>query len=208
MNRSPSPAFEEWQARNAHRLVHQPAACIWPKCPKRPGLSYPELPLCDAHIQIVCQRVKAVKDQALADMDARIAANKAAAKLDREAMPGWIYYVKIGEHIKIGYASRLQARLNAYPPTSALLAAHRGTRDDEAELHRRFKLYRVAGREWYGDARELRQHIAQVLAEHGAPKSDPFTPRQNRPRGNGTSLNGTGPQIRPRSKWRGGGRVV
>jgi len=97
---------------------------------------------------------------------------------------GDIYYLQVGEHLKIGFASDLDARLASYPPNTQFLAVHFGTTDDEAELHRRFRPLRVAGREWYRDSPILRDHIATVIAQHEQLDYDPFAHRR-RQRGDG-----------------------
>jgi hypothetical protein len=206
VNRNPYPAFQAWQPqpeRPAPRQ-QQPEACVWSKCPKRAGMSYPGLPLCDAHVQIVHQRVMSVKNL-VRDALAQRAAEQKAADEAKEPSLGWIYYLLIGEHIKVGYASSLPARMMAYPPTSTLLAAHHGTLPDEAALHKRFRLHLAAGREWYHKAEPLLEHIASVVAEHGTPP-DPFKPRAVRQAKAG-SLN-RGVQMRSRSRWGGGGSRV
>jgi hypothetical protein len=101
----------------------------------------------------------------------------AATRDERMSMPGTIYYIRIGEHIKVGYAKNLDSRLSAYPPTATLLATHPGTRKDEQALHSLFTAHRVAGREWYAPAAELMAHIDRVTAEPGKPAADPFAQR-------------------------------
>lgn len=80
----------------------------------------------------------------------------------RDSVTGWIYYVRIGDWIKIGYAADLKQRLRAYPPDAELLASHPGTLADEAALHKRFKPHLAAGREWYPCAPEILEHVATL----------------------------------------------
>lgn len=82
---------------------------------------------------------------------------------------GWVYYVQIGDRIKIGYASDVAARLRAYPPEHKLLAVHPGTRTLEADMHQQFRGSRAAGREWYYPHPDLLAHIDQVVAQFGKP---------------------------------------
>lgn len=78
-------------------------------------------------------------------------------------------YLRIGDHIKIGYASRLDSRLRSYPPTADLLAAHRGTENDEKVTHSLLYVYRVAGREWYSQAPEVLEYIQKIKNRYGEP---------------------------------------
>lgn len=80
----------------------------------------------------------------------------------RSQLPGWIYYLKVGDLLKIGYATILYDRLRQYPPNITVLAVHPGTRDLETHLHRKFRLHRERGREWYTDAQVIREHISEV----------------------------------------------
>lgn len=88
----------------------------------------------------------------------------------RRVQPGTVYYLQVGEHVKIGFTADLKQRMKAYPPTSKLLAAHPGTRHLEGEMHRTFGGSRAAGREWFLDTPELRRHIDQVVSQFGAPE--------------------------------------
>lgn len=72
---------------------------------------------------------------------------------------GHVYYLRVGPHIKIGFATELRQRLLAYPPGTELLAVEQGTLRDEGLLHKRFAHLRAAGREWYHPRPQLMEHI-------------------------------------------------
>lgn len=91
------------------------------------------------------------------------------ARESRRQQPGWIYYLLIDGRIKIGYSADVKRRLKAYPPDTPLLALHPGTKELEGELHRQFVGCRAAGREWFLDVPEIREHIKQVIAQFGEP---------------------------------------
>jgi hypothetical protein len=91
-------------------------------------------------------------------------------KLPKKPKPqpgaGWIYYLKVGDQIKVGYASDLQQRMRSYPPNATLFAAHRGTLDDEKRIHASLAIHRAAGREWYHPTPEMQQALEVLLAQH------------------------------------------
>lgn len=87
-----------------------------------------------------------------------------------------VYYVRIGEHIKIGYSTNLKQRISQLrlQPT-ALLATEPGGRDLEKERHRQFSADRiVSNREDFTLSPRLLAHIGALLAEHGPPKIPGF----------------------------------
>ena len=90
-----------------------------------------------------------------------------------------VYYLKVGDLIKIGYSSNLRRRLVAYPPDSVLLAACPGTRDDEQAVHRELGSHLALNREWFHPSDDVLAKIASVLAEHGDPSA--FIPMDEGP---------------------------
>ncbi|MFC9768639.1 GIY-YIG nuclease family protein [Rhodococcus jostii] len=88
-------------------------------------------------------------------------------KSSRKDVDGWVYYLRVGKHIKIGFASNLESRLRAYPPDTELLAVEKGTMKLETERHREFAAIRAHGREWYWPKPWLMEHIGKV-AENGS----------------------------------------
>lgn len=87
----------------------------------------------------------------------------------RRISPGWVYYILIADRIKIGYSIDVKRRLRSYPPDSPLLAMHPGTKLLESEMHAKFAGSKAAGREWFLDTPELRQHIKEVIEQFGEP---------------------------------------
>ncbi|QSE94178.1 GIY-YIG nuclease family protein [Rhodococcus pseudokoreensis] len=109
------------------------------------------------------------RSERIAEQTAREAEHAARQRAERENLPplqappeGYVYYLRVGPHIKIGYASNLERRLSSYPPDTELLAVESGTLQDEQQLHRTFKAFRVSGREWYDQSPVLMNHIAEV----------------------------------------------
>lgn len=93
--------------------------------------------------------------------------NQNAQKADPDR--GMIYFLQVGSHIKIGWATDLAKRMRAYPPNSILMAVQPGTRAAEAKLHKRFAVHRSHGREWYPLVPAILEHIAAVVRDHGTP---------------------------------------
>lgn len=101
-------------------------------------------------------------DESVTQREDRLWQERARLERDRQH-PGWIYYLRLDEKIKIGWTSDLNQRIRAYPPHAVVLASHPGTRADERDLHRSFKPFRVAGREWYSPGGELMAHIRRQV---------------------------------------------
>ena len=83
--------------------------------------------------------------------------------------PGFVYYLLVVPHVKIGYSANLPSRMRAYPPTSELLAIEPGSLQVESQRHQDFAAFRQAGREWFGQDASLMQHIERLRIEHGDP---------------------------------------
>lgn len=84
-------------------------------------------------------------------------------------MPGWVYYLRVDERIKIGFSTDVRQRMRAYPPTAELLAVHPGTRDTERQMHERFAGHLAQGREWFRVDAPVMDHITAVVSEFGPP---------------------------------------
>lgn len=82
---------------------------------------------------------------------------------------GYVYYIRVGELIKIGYAGDVGKRMRNYPPNAELIAAHPGTLEVERQMHTRFREYLARGREWFYPTPELDEHIAYVRDQFGDP---------------------------------------
>lgn len=83
---------------------------------------------------------------------------------------GLVYYVQIGEHVKIGFTTNLRGRLAQYPPNRRLLATEPGFEDVERQRHAEFSQYRYMGREWFEPGPDLLAHINRLrLAERARP---------------------------------------
>lgn len=82
-----------------------------------------------------------------------------------------VYYVRIGDYIKIGYSTNLTARLSALRVSrDDVMATEPGGPKLERVRHRQFAHLRNGRRENFAPAQDLLDHIASVLAAHGQPR--------------------------------------
>jgi hypothetical protein len=75
-----------------------------------------------------------------------------------------VYYVQVGDLIKIGTTTNLVARVNAYPPGSVLLATEPGDVDLERQRHQQFADCLAARNEWFTPTKRLMEFIAGLKA--------------------------------------------
>jgi hypothetical protein len=83
-----------------------------------------------------------------------------------------VYYIQVGDLIKIGYTIDLRLRVRAYPPSRKVLATEPGTPALEATRHGQFKDCRAHGREWFHHDPALLTHINRLRSESGASPLD------------------------------------
>lgn len=103
----------------------------------------------------------------------------------QDVMNGWpavVYYVRIGDLIKIGTTVDLRTRMGAYPPGARLLAVEPGGEAVEQSRHRQFGHLHAARREWFKPGADLLEHI-QGLATAGLPRAPMPRPPYRKRRG-------------------------
>ncbi|NLA65109.1 MAG: GIY-YIG nuclease family protein [Leucobacter sp.] len=98
----------------------------------------------------------------------------------RGNQPGFVYYIRMDDLIKIGYASNIAKRMRAYPPSAELLAAHPGTEKLEREIHQEFKAFLRRGREWFAPMEPLMTRVKEVRSRFGDPSSMAYKYREAR----------------------------
>jgi hypothetical protein len=92
---------------------------------------------------------------------------------------GYIYYLKVGDRIKIGWSgdpftrvARMKTALTARPSTVAVV---RGTKRDEQLLHHRLRAYQTSG-EWFvaspAVVRNMLRSIAMGRPDHGQERDE------------------------------------
>lgn len=88
-----------------------------------------------------------------------------------------VYYVRIGDRVKIGFTTNIKQRLSGLRIYDAdhVLATEPGGRDLERRRHQEFADERVSPRhEDFNPSRKLLAHIALVREQHGEPKVTTF----------------------------------
>jgi T5orf172 domain len=162
--------------------------CQWPMCGVPKWDRIPGMQLCQKHALHVWAQVNT-------DIEGGEVKPPRPPK-PKTPVAGWIYYLKVGDRIKIGYAGDVPQRMRQYPPNAVLFAVHRGTIDDERRIHASLSLHRADGREWYHPTPELHVQLDTILARHPgaayqaasmsrkkpAPKTTPLPPVQMRSR--------------------------
>lgn len=82
--------------------------------------------------------------------------------------PGFVYYVRLGDRVKIGWTSNVARRMGELP-VEQVLAVEPGSRRLERDRHAQFNHLSAAGREWFTLAPDLLAHVAQLRDQHGVP---------------------------------------
>jgi hypothetical protein len=97
----------------------------------------------------------------------RYEAEKARVRQDQE---GFVYYIQIGERLKIGYSVDVKQRMRAYPPGSRLLAVEPGDRAIERRRHQQFVGSLTDGREWFRPTPDIMELVQELVDVYGDPK--------------------------------------
>jgi hypothetical protein len=124
-------------------------------------------PICVKHIGQVMEFVQYTSRSPLNAMEVERRNRHARQYLSEER--GVVYYVRVGELIKIGTTKQaLHSRLNVLSPDKQVLATEPGGHPTERRRHLQFRHLRTSG-EWFTPAPELWQHIADLREKHGPP---------------------------------------
>lgn len=146
----------------------------WPDAP---------FPICRHHAVKLYIEMRGIHAAALNDewlslppINPRAVVNAENAKLDeelhkaRQAERSVVYYVRIGEVIKIGFTSNLKQRMSALRTSrDNVLATEPGGKDLESKRHKQFKSIRIGLREDFTPTLALIRHIEAVRDFHGDP---------------------------------------
>lgn len=92
------------------------------------------------------------------------------AKVQWQQARSVVYYIRIGDHVKIGFTSGIAERLvNLRVDPDALLAVEPGWRETEHERHVQFAAERQGKRENFNPSRRLMAHISVMRSKYGDP---------------------------------------
>jgi len=105
-------------------------------------------------------RVEGVTPDVLAG--AGLVRRRNPAARDQARGRSMVYYVQIGERIKIGTSVNVRQRMAAYPPDRRLLATEPGGASEERARLSEFAEYRVLGREWFHPGPRLMLHVESL----------------------------------------------
>jgi hypothetical protein len=75
-----------------------------------------------------------------------------------------VYYVRVGDRIKIGMTANLRQRISSYPPSSELLATEIGGEALESRRLVQFNHLLADRKEWFHPGPDLLDHIAVLAA--------------------------------------------
>jgi hypothetical protein len=111
----------------------------------------------------------------------------------------FVYYVRQGDKIKIGYTWNLWARMNKIP--GMLLAIEPGDRETERQRHQQFAAVRVGrNAEWFTGSPDLMAHIRALRQRYGDPVERRYDPETGRLRPLWRLLLDTTPDETPRRR--------
>lgn len=124
----------------------------------------PPFPICPRHIRQAYQWADdwmrsggiPADPETIARVKADIAANQP------EASPEVVYYLRIGDLVKIGTTINLAMRLRNYPPHTELLAVEPGGREIEAVRLRQFNALLASRVEWFHYREPLISHVSSL----------------------------------------------
>lgn len=108
-----------------------------------------------------------VRCEDVEDAEANYRVDKEEQRRIRQQTPGWVYYIKVGDLIKIGFTTNLRSRLDSYPPDITVLAVHPGTPEVETRMHRKFRMSLERGREWFRPSLDINQHTKKARDDYG-----------------------------------------
>lgn len=85
---------------------------------------------------------------------------KPPAPVKRRPKPGFVYFIRFGDRVKIGFTTDFEKRKRDLPHEQ-VIAVISGTRDDEATWHQLLEEYRTVG-EWFRAEPEVLDALERV----------------------------------------------
>ncbi|MCF3939914.1 GIY-YIG nuclease family protein [Gordonia tangerina] len=157
--------------------------CCWPECDGKALVQdrVEEWYLCFTHTAIATEFVDRTAlglkagDPMPPRADGRRRSTRSRAQARNEQRgdrPGWVYYARVGEHIKIGYATNVRNRMQQYPPGTVLLAVEPGDLKLEKARHKEFNHSLVFGQEWFRESYPIKKLVDELREKHGSDLAD------------------------------------
>lgn len=130
------------------------------------------VPVCGDHAESIYRFVRSLLGVAASESPGPRKPHRLLAPIfnDQEV----VYYMLVGDRIKIGWSSNFNDRRRDYPPGSRLLALEPGNRALETRRHKQFKIYRANLVEWFWPGPLLMEHIEELHGLH-APRRPTLT---------------------------------
>jgi hypothetical protein len=132
------------------------AVCLAPGCHARPNPDL-RIAVCTDCASVIAYAYHAKVRNDQRDQEPEEAARAAAGEF---GLYGLVYFIRLGNRIKIGFTTNLALRMEQLPHEE-ILGVMPGFMRDEKRCHKAFAHLRRAG-EWFEDAPELRAFIADV----------------------------------------------
>lgn len=130
--------------------------CAWPRCYRETN----SLPICWEHALeahgIVQATFSAMMEQSM----------KRAMSAPDEPRPGFVYFIRFADRIKIGFSADPRTRI-ASLPHDEVLGIFPGTRRNEKQLHAAFADLRLTG-EWFQVDGRILDFVADVKDQTAA----------------------------------------
>lgn len=139
--------------------------CMIRRCLRAPMDKAP-IPICFTHVREIGSLYGAMFDYTFGREQDVV--DHVPMQLNRRAN-GVVYYIRIGDHVKIGTSTDLRGRMDAlYAQPESLLATERGSYELEGQRHRQFDAERVnKRRELFNPSPRLLAHIENLRALAG-----------------------------------------
>lgn len=135
--------------------------CCWPECDQPSGTG--DVPLCQRHHMQAWRTFEKMALWPLREMreDALSRALQHASEpRSRSTEPGYVYFARFGDRIKIGFTTNLKQRMGNIPHDQ-MIGSVPGTMSDEKRCHAAFEHLRIVG-EWFEPGQDLLDFIDEV----------------------------------------------
>lgn len=165
-HRRPTPMFTQHSHRTPRPQV-ETGQCVLPvydggRCRNQAVAGF-VAPLCTQHLLDIYDQVRSVFESTTSELTVRAAIERLEEAANPVEKPGIVYYLQIGDLIKIGWTTDLDQRLATYPPNRKVLALERG--DSQALERKRLGQFKHLLRhplEWFDPGDDLIAWINQL----------------------------------------------